>query len=154
MPYGELYIPEEWSGRNAVTGCFLPGHVPHNKGRKLGDYMTKRAQRRSAKGWKNVVLHRSKTRPDNAGRSPKQIIAVEDDGTWHVFSYIGAAAVWLGGRRENIRRCCAENLSRKQLKTSHGKVTGRVNTDHKYMGCRFYYESDNIWTKKIDLSPK
>ena len=81
MPYGELYIPEEWSGRNAVTGCFLPGHVPHNKGRKLGDYMTKRAQRRSAKGWKNVVLHRSKTRPDNAGRSPKQIIAVEDDGT-------------------------------------------------------------------------
>ena len=26
---------------------------------------------------------------------------------------------------------------------------GLVNTDHKYMGVRFYWESDNDWTKKI-----
>lgn len=25
----------------------------------------------------------------------------------------------------------------------------KVNTDHKYMGIRFYFESDNVWTTKI-----
>lgn len=31
----ELYIEPEWKGYNAVTGQFLKGHVPHNKGEKV-----------------------------------------------------------------------------------------------------------------------
>ena len=29
------------------------------------------------------------------------------------------------------------------------KGASRVNTDHKYMGIRFYFESDNVWSTKI-----
>lgn len=145
MAYGELYLPPEVPKRNAVNGQFLKGHVPHNKGKKWSDYMGKRAQKRAAKGWKNLDLHRNKNgRPDNAGRCRKQVIAVMDDGTWKVFSYIGSAWSWIGGSRENVGRCCRCNAARHK-----NKKTGAINTDHKYMGVRFYFEDDNIWTTKI-----
>jgi hypothetical protein len=47
--------------------------------------------------------------------------------------------------RENVRRCCKFN--RKGVAPT--KSWKRVNTDHKYKGLRFYYESDNIWLEKI-----
>ena len=72
--------------------------------------------------------------------------AVKDDGTWCVLPYIGAAGDWIGGSRENVRRCCQSNRERHV-----NKKTGKVNTDHKYLGVRFYYESDNIWTTKVKL---
>lgn len=145
MAYGELYIPPERPKRNAVTGHFLPGHTPHNKGKKWSEYVGKRAQKRMAKGWKNLELHRNKNgRPDTAGRCRKEVIAVEDDGTWHHFTYLGTAAQWIGGSRENVGRCCRSNQERHvNLKT------GKVNTDHKYMGIRFYFETDSIWCEKI-----
>lgn len=55
----ELYIPptpRPKPTRCPKTGRFLPGHVPTNKGKTWGDYMTKRAQRRAAKGWKNCEI--------------------------------------------------------------------------------------------------
>lgn len=61
MAYGELYLPPEVPKRNAVTGRFMKGHVPHNKNKK----------------------------------------------------------------------------------------TGAINTDHRYLGVRFYFEDDDIWTTKI-----
>ena len=54
----ELYIPQTYEGRNMVNGRFLKGHTPHNKGKKWSDYLTKRQQRRCAKGWKNVEKFR------------------------------------------------------------------------------------------------
>lgn len=149
MAYGELYIPDEWTGINPQNGQFLKGHIPHNKGKKWDDIMGKRAQKRAAKGWKNLETHRPKTRSDTSGRCRKQVVAVGDDGSWRVFSYIGAAAEWIGGNRENIARCCRLNHSCKRLKNSHGKMTCRVNTDHKCKGVRFYFEKDNVWTIKI-----
>lgn len=150
--YGELVLPTVWTGRNKITGRFLKGHVPANKGKKWSEFMSKRAQRRSAKGWKNLDLHRR--RPDTAGRSPKQVVAVFDDGQFLVFPYIGEAAKWLGdGSRENIGRCCRENASRKVCKNDwrkgQRKGASRVNTDHRYMGIRWYFESDDVWTTKI-----
>jgi hypothetical protein len=68
-----------------------------------------------------------------------------DDGSWLVFSYIGAAAAWLGGVRENIGRCCRLNRSSVEL----SKPPGKVNTDHRYKGIRWYFENDNKWTTKI-----
>ena len=150
MSYGELTLPPIWTGRNNVTGRFLKGHVPANKGKKWSDYMGKRAMKRAAKGWANVLSHRPKSRPDTAGRCRKQVIAVMDDGRWFHFAYIGDAAKWVGGSRENVGRCCRCNQSRKRLKKPWGHPSDKVNTDHKYMGIRFYFESDNVWTTKIN----
>lgn len=140
----ELYIPPKWDGRNKANGRFLKGHTPHNKGKKWGEWMTKKGQKRSAKGWRNFEEHRPKTRPDTAGRCRKVVVAVMDDGRWCVFSYTVEAAEWVGGIQENVCRCCRFNQRRHvNLKT------GMVNTDHKYKGVRFYFESDGIWTTNV-----
>jgi hypothetical protein len=156
MSYGELILPSVWTGINKQTGRFLKGHVPANKGKKWSDYMGKRTQKRAMKGWKNLDLHRNKNgRPDTADRCRKQVIAVLDDGRWYHFGYVEAAAQWLQDRlgiacnRENIGRCCRCNQSRKRLKKPWGHPSDKVNTDHKYKGIRFYFESDNVWTTKI-----
>ena len=149
--YGELTLPPVWTGINKQNGRFLKGHVPANKGKKWSDYMGKRAMKRAAKGWANVISHRPKSRPDTAGRCRKEVIAVMDDGTWKHFSFLGVAAEWIGGSRENVGRCCRCNQSKKVLKKPWGHPSGKVNTDHKYMGIRFYFESDNVWTTKIKV---
>ena len=130
MSYGELTLPPVWTGINKQNGQFLKGHVPANKGKKWSDYMGKRAMKRAAKGWKNLDLHRNKNgRSDVAGR-------------------LGIAC-----NRENIGRCCRCNEAKKICKhdwrPGQQKGASRVNTDHKYMGIRFYFESDNVWTTKI-----
>lgn len=150
MSYGELVLPPVRTGVNRLNGRFTKGHVPANKGKKWSEYMGKRAQKRAAKGWKNLDLHRNKNgRPDTAGRCRKKVIAVMDDGSWLVFAYLMQAAEWIGGSRENVGRCCRQNKSKKELRKPNGKPSGRVNTDHRYMGVRFYFESDDIWMKKI-----
>lgn len=150
MDYGELRLEPEWTGIDPRTGRFLKGHVSANKGKTWSEWMSKRGQRRARKGWKNLDLHRNKNgRADTAGRARKQVIAVMDDGRWLVFSYIGAAAEWCKGNRENIGRCCRQNQNRPTLHDTHGKPTGKVNTDHRYMGIRWYFETDGIWTQKI-----
>jgi len=150
MSYGELSLPPLRTGVNKLNGRFTKGHVPANKGKKWSDYMGKRAQKRAAKGWKNLDLHRNKNgRPDTAGRCRKKVVAVLDDGSWLVFSYLTPAAEWIGGSRENVGRCCRQNNSKRELCKPNGKPSGRVNTDHRYLGVRFYFESDNTWLKKI-----
>lgn len=144
MAYGELYLPPERPDYNVTNGQFMKGHVPHNKGKKWSEYVGKRAQKRMAKGWKNLEKYRPKERPDTAGRCRKEVIAVMDDGTWKHFNYLGSAGKWIGGSRENVGRCCRSNQARHK-----NKKTGAINTDHKYMGVRFYFEDDNIWTTKI-----
>lgn len=144
MSYGELYIPPERTHRNAKTGRFMPGHVPANKGKPWSEWVSKRAQRRMMKGWKNLDIHRNKNgRPDNAGRCRKQVIAVRDDGSWLCLPFIRAAGEWIGGRSENVRRCCYFNSG------GYVRKDGKPNTDHRYKGVRFYYESDDVWLTKI-----
>ena len=140
----ELTLSPERPDRNPVTGRFLPGHIPANKGRKLDEYCSKKAQRRMRKGWVNVIKYRPKHRPDTSGRCRKPVAAISDDGRLTVYPFIGAAALAVGGSRESVRRCCAQN--------SHPTGSGKAahNTDHRYMGIRFYYESDHaIWSSKI-----
>ena len=78
--YGELCFEPVFSGRNPKTGRFVKGHHPANKGKKWDEYMSKRNQRKAARGWKNLDIHRH--RSENAGRPKKPVIAVIDDGTW------------------------------------------------------------------------
>ena len=137
----ELYIPEPIKPR----GRYQKGHVPHNKGKSWDDFAGKRAQKKMSAGWKNLLVHRPKSRPDTSGRCRKAVIAVFNDGTWKHFCFAGSAVTWLGGRRDNINRCCRMN---KERPTNH--FTGEINTDHKYMGVRFYFEDDEIWLEKIN----
>lgn len=142
----ELYIPPVRPDRNKLTGRFMKGHVPHNKGVEgWQKSLPKRTQLRIAKGWKNVELHRPTIRPDTAGRARKKVVLVTDKGRFCVFDYIGAAAEKVGVQRENISRCCRQNAER-----AVNLKTGRINTDHKYMGFRWYFESDPIWWDKIE----
>ena len=140
----ELYIqPERRKTYNTKNGQFLKGNVPHNKGKKWSQWMGKRAQKRAAKGWKNLDLHRPKTRPDTAGRCSIEVVAVRDDGTWSVFSSLSEAARRVGGCSTNISRCARLNRDGKRVKW------GGTNNDHRYKGIRWYYEADDIWTTKI-----
>lgn len=144
MSYGELHLPPIKQDRNPTTGRFNKGITPFNKGKKWSDYASKRTQKKMLKGWMNVIKHRPTSRPDVAERCRKKVIAVMNDGTWLVFPYIGRAGEWLGGNRENVGRCCRANRARVV-----NKKTGKVNTDHRYKGIRFYYEDDDIWLTKI-----
>ncbi len=151
----ELYLQPENHGVNRVTGRYMKGHVPSNKGKQWDEWMPKKSQAKAAMGWKNADLHRPTVRPDTAERCRKQVVAVTDDGQFRVFNYLGAAAKWIGGSRENIGRCCRENASQKPLSRPWSKRNGKgtdkqPNTDHRYMGVRWYFESDNIWTTKIN----
>lgn len=141
MSYGTLNLPPALTGVNPQNGRFLKGHVPANKGRKWSQYLSKRKQKRCAKGWANLELHRH--RPPNAGRPKKAVIALTDDGEFKYFPYTVAAAKYYNGSRYNVARCCRMN----HLGTLDKK--GMVNTDHKYKGMRFYYENDTVWIKKI-----
>lgn len=153
MPYGELYIPPVRKPYNPTNGQFLKGNVPFNAGKKWSEWMSKRGQKRAAKGWVNIDKYRPKSRPDNSERCRKHVIAVFDDGTWMYFSHPEAAAIWVSGNSNNLRRCCRSNEEKKVCKhdwrPGQAKGASRINTDHKYKGIRFYFETDNVWTTKI-----
>lgn len=119
MKYGELYLEPERPTRNPITGRFMKGHVPANKGKKWSEFVPKRSQRRSAKGWTNLDKHRA--RPTTAGRPKKAVIGVMYDGKFVYFPYVGAAAELLGGRRESVARCCRQNRERKANMKTGGK---------------------------------
>ena len=136
-------IPQ--TDRNLKTGRFLKGMTPHNKGKKWSEWM----DGRKAKKVKKQAL----ANLDNArrlghcgtagGRNKRPLIAVLDNGEWLVFPESQSAAKWCGGDRSCISRCCRKNDVTTLTK---GK---KVNDNHKHMGVRWYFESDNKWTLKI-----
>lgn len=136
MAYGELNYESVTTGINPITGKFMKGHIPYNKGKKWNEYMPKKSQRGSRKGWKNLKKY-PPTHFENSGRPKKSCVAVTDDGRFQVFESLKLAGRMLGKLDENIRRCCKWNRD------------GTQNTDHKYMGLRWYFESDNKWMSKI-----
>lgn len=145
MDYWELRLEQVKPTKNPLTGRFLPGSIPHNKGKKWSEYMTKDAQRRAAKGWANLDKYRHKKRPDTSERFCKGIVAVMENGEYLTFKYSVDAAEWIQGNRENIGRCCRANAS------NHVNAkTGQINTDHNYKGVRFYYITDTNWLSKVD----
>ena len=137
MSYGVLNLPPQYTGRDAQTGRFMKGSTPYNKGKKWNEFMSKRAQRRSSRGWRNLEIHRGHS--ENAGRPKKPVIALLDDGRIKYFPFSVPAAQWVGGSRHNIVRCC-------RLNALHGK-----NQDHRYMGVRFYFENDPAWIAKAGI---
>ena len=131
--------------RNLKTGRFIKGMTPHNKGKKWADFMDGRKQKKVLKqALKNLETARRLGHCGKAGgRNKKPIIAVLDNGEWLIFPEGKSAAKWCGGYRCNINRCCRENEITTLTKS------GKVNDNHKYLGFRWYFESDDKWTNKI-----
>ncbi len=152
----ELWLPP--ARVNPINNRFQKGHVPANKGKKWDEYMPKQSQRRAAKGWVNVVKYRPKKRSDVAGRARKKVVVVTDDGKFRIFSYLKEASDWLGRNHDNVGRCCRANMSKKVCKHNwrQGQPKGAdlVNTDHKYMGYRWYYYDDPVWWDKVGNNDK
>lgn len=136
-------IPQ--TDRNLKTGRFLKGMTPHNKGKKWADFMDGRKQKRVMRiALQNLETARKLGHCGKAGgRNKRPIIAVLDNGEWLVFPESKSAAAWCGGLRENVCRCCREN--ERTMLTKGGKV----NDNHRYLGARWYFESDDKWTLKI-----
>lgn len=62
--YGELRLPPEPVEKvNKKTGCFLKGHVPHNKGKKWSEWMDGRKQKKV----KRIALQNLRPRPEIGG---------------------------------------------------------------------------------------
>ena len=150
----ELYIPPELPMINSRTGQFLKGHKPHNKGKSWDEWMSKRGRRNASKGWKNLQLYPARNHSRLIEMKKRKLVAVTDEGKFRIFSCSPEAAEWLGsGNRENIGRCARKNASRKECKRDWrpGQPKGAelVNTDHKYMGIRWYFFDDPIWWDKV-----
>ena len=130
--------------RNLKTGRFIKGMTPHNKGKKWSEWMDGRKQKRVKKqALANLDKGRRTKGRLYGGRPKRKVIAVTDEGEFFVFAHAKKAVEWSGGCPDNIRRCCRDN-ERTTLTKS-----GKVNDEHKYLGFRWYFESDYKWTNKI-----
>ena len=110
--------------RNLKTGRFLPGHIPHNTGKKWDEWMPKGEQARVLEiGKKNLRVNKALW-----GRGKKAVVAVNDKGVHKYCESISKAAEILGLHRRNISSCCA------------GKR-------EKCGGLRWFYYEDDRWIK-------
>jgi len=144
--YGTLYIPDaNATGTGRHTTKYQKGCTPHNKGKKWGEFLGKRAQKKCAKGWGNLTKYRVQpmTMPDVVAKRSKPVIAVFPDGAWKWYANARHAAESLGGARTHICQVCNNNLT-----NAPTRYKGN-NTDHAHKGVRFYYETDNNWLNKI-----
>ena len=108
--------------------------------------MSKEGQERSKRGWSNLDRFRSQNAHLHGGKPKRKVIGLHDDGRLIVFPSIEEAARWRKGHPADVRRCCLDNRS-----LAVNKRNGKVNTNHKYLGMRFYYEDDiDIWKNKIN----
>lgn len=135
----ELTLAPVRPQREPLTGRWLPGHASPLKGRKRSEYMSKAGMERSDQNLRLPHRH-----SPLAGVPPHGVVAVTDDGRFAAFPSEQAAADRLGLARPNIARCCRDNASRRK-----NKKTGRVNSDHKCKGLRFYFEDAPVWAEKV-----
>lgn len=121
----ELYIEPIKLNRNPLTGRFLKGSIPHNKGKKITDYMDIcKVEKVKRVGIKNL-------RPNHniGGWNAKKVVAVKD-GLFSVFDSSRQAGKTLGIEPRNIQYCC-----NKKRKTAGG--------------LQWFWEEDNEWISLI-----
>lgn len=132
----ELQVDRDRKPIRDARGRFLPGHVSPKKGKTWDELMPKKSQARCKKGWKNLDKYRRGPHPGRGGKKRKPVVGVTDSGRLHFFPYAKIVIQNMGGVVDNVRRCARQNRK-------------GPNTDHKYMGLRFYYEDDRQWIKKV-----
>lgn len=116
----------EYQARNLLTGRFLKGHKPHNRGKKMEEYMSPAKIRKV----KRVGMRNLKGRSDIGGWNKRQVLALLDDGSYFLFSSATKAAEMTHLERRNITRCC-------QKKCKH---CGSF---------RWFYWDDDEWIKIV-----
>lgn len=122
----ELYIEPIKINRNPVTGRFLKGSIPHNKGRKMNEYIdADKIERIKSIGIKNLS-----PRLDIGGWNAKEVVAIRD-GRFAVFKSSEEAGRTLGITARNIRQCCD-----KKRKSAGGFL--------------WFWEKDNVWASLIN----
>lgn len=142
----ELTLNPVRPDRNYKTGRFLKGRKTHNKGKKWDEYMSVEGQQRAKRGWINLSIYAEsakRMRSPLSGKKPAPVIGIEN-GRPMYFPSIEAAARWINGLPQSIHRCMHDNRAK-----TINKRNGKINTDHKYKGVRFYYENDDSWMQKI-----
>ena len=110
--------------RNLKTGRFLPGHIPHNTGKKWDEWMPKGEQARVLEiGKKNLRVNKALW-----GWNKKPVVAVNDKGV-HAYCESASAA----GKKLNL---CARNITA----CCRGKRA-------KCGGFKWFYYEDDRWIK-------
>ena len=74
----ELYLEPERPKRNLLNGQFFKGNVPHNKGKKWDEWMSKKGQKKVKR-----IIHKHlphKGNPNLAGWNARPIFALDDEG--------------------------------------------------------------------------
>lgn len=100
----ELYIPPKRLERNPITGEYLKGLTPHNKGKKWDEWLNKENQE---KVLQNLAKYRKKGNPAIGGWNKKAVIATDDEGKilgW--FCSALDASLKTGICNRNILKCC------------------------------------------------
>ena len=116
-----------YSHRNYLTGRFLKGHIPHNKGKGWSEWMDGRKAKKVLRiGMKNL-----KGRSDIGGWNKRPVVAVLEDGRYFYCESASKAAEITGLVRRNITHCC-------QGKRKH---CGRF---------RWFYFDDDAWIKLVN----
>jgi len=100
----ELYIPSEIevTKRNPVTGRFMRGHKPFNKGRKLSDYMSKEKI-------EHIKSYLKRTgNPNIGGWNKKEVFAFKNNKLVGIYKSSVHAGNMLNVCDRNIRSVCAK----------------------------------------------
>lgn len=98
----ELYLEPVRKNYNPITGRFLKGIIPHNKGKKWEDYM----DMRKAKRVKRIGMQNLKGNPNIGGWNKKQVIGIKENRIIGVFESATKAAERTKLIRRNISHCC------------------------------------------------
>lgn len=98
----ELYIAPKRLQNNPLTGRFLKGRVPFNKGKKWEDYM----DMRKAKRIKRIGMMNLRPRMDIGGQNKRMVIGIKDGRIIGPFESAVKAAEKTKLIRRNIAHCC------------------------------------------------
>ena len=124
----ELHISPERHNRNLVTGRFLKGCTPHNKGKSMV-YRSKRSQKRSLDG---LAKGRGAWHKTGAGMNKKSVVLIKNGRLYGVFPSIQAAGIALGVSPSLVGRVCR-----------------KLRNNHTTKGFQCFFESDNSWCDLI-----
>lgn len=118
----ELYIEPKRANKNVLTGRFVKGCVPHNKGKKWSEWMDGRKCKKVLNNLQRVG------NPNLAGWNARKVVGLKD-GKFRIFKSCSDAGRQLGIQQRNINSCC-----NKKRKTAGGFL--------------WYFEDDNEWIKE------
>lgn len=119
----ELYIEPKRPDRNLLTGRFLKGNKPHNKGKKWDEFLSKESQEK--------ILNALKRHRGRGGCFPNSpVVGIASNGTWCRYPSIKKASEATGIGHSNISNVCRKR----------GKTAG---------GYRWFYEESNEWINLV-----